>query len=151
MKYQETCGSCGHVKTAFVHHINKPMVNALRQLVDWYERTGKPANLQKNLDLTKNQYNNFQKLQYFGVVTRTDKGWFPSSTGIAFIYGNTRIPSHVATVESVVLPQNHPAWDETNKKPISVDVTEIDHTCYKVRVEYQEEKSRQIEIQHSYD
>lgn len=129
-----------------MHVINKPMVSALRQLVDWYEETGKPANLQKNLNLTKNQYNNFQKLQYFDVVLRTEKGWFPTSRGISFIYGQALTPSRVITIDGEVLPVNHPAWETTKLKPGGLMVEEVDRTSYKIRVEYQEEKSRQIKI-----
>lgn len=120
------------------------MVNALRQLVDWYESTKLPANLQKDLNLTKNQYNNFQKLQYFGVVQRTEKGWYPTVSGIEFIYGREKIPNRVATIESDVLPDGHPAWNTTEKFPVLMGVTEIDHTSYKQRLEYQEEKSPQM-------
>lgn len=146
MKYHEPCTMCGHTRTAFTHVINKSMVNALRQLVDWYESTKKPANLQKNLDLTKNQYNNFQKLQYFKVVQRTEEGWFPTQLGIDFIYGRGKIWNRIATIESNILPNEHQAWKTATKFPVPVGVQDIDQTCYKVRVEYQEEKSQQIKI-----
>lgn len=147
MKYQEKCPHCGHTKTAFIHKLNKPLVKALRQLVDFYGENGSGCNLQRDLNLTKNQYNNFQKLQYFDLVFKCPEGWFPSAYGMSFILGSSMVFDKVATIESVVLPSYHEAW-KTHKgsipKPISVK--EIDIDSWKNRQEYQSEKSRQTSL-----
>ena len=146
MRYQEKCECCGHIKTAFTHRLSKQLVMALRQLVDHYDKTKLPCNLQKDLDLNKNQYNNFQKLQYFYLVKRTDIGWFPTAQGMLFIKGKERSIDLVATIESKVLEYNHKAWDRSIVKPRLVAVWEIHKDSWKQRVEYQEEKSSQESI-----
>jgi len=110
MKYKDTCHCCGHSITAYSHHINKPLVEALRQLVDHYEDRGIACNLQNHLRLTKNQYNNFQKLQHFDVVRRTE------------------------------ISHNHECWDNIKTKPELIFVQDIDETSYKQRKEYQADK-----------
>lgn len=65
MKYSETCSCCDHTVTAYTHILNKSLVEALIQLVDFYNVKKCKCRLQNDLNLTKNQYNNFQKLQYF--------------------------------------------------------------------------------------
>lgn len=149
MKYQETCDCCGNKITAYTHNLNKPLVSALRQLVDFYQDTqidhrvsGKVCNLAKDLKLTHNQLANFQKLQYFGLVQDTKGGWYPTQLGIDFINGVERVYSPVATFKSEVLPFSHEAW-KTHSKPVLVGVKEIDETSYKQREEYASEKSGQ--------
>ncbi len=143
MKYQKECECCGHVITAYSHHLNKPLVQALKQLVVWYEDTKKPANLQANLNLSKNQYNNFQKLQYFGLVQRTEKGWYPTDIGFQFIYGEISVYNKVATFGKDILGYDHEAWKKVKVKPQMVFVEDIDRDSYKTRVDYQNEKSKQ--------
>jgi len=147
MKYQEKCPCCGHVRTAFIHKLNKPLVKALRQLVDFYGENKSGCNLQRDLNLTKNQYNNFQKLQYFDLVIKTPEGWLPSAVGMSFILGSCKSWDKVATIESTILNREHEAW-KTHKgsvpKPISVQ--EIDVESWKNRQDYQSEKSRQTTL-----
>lgn len=146
MKYTQSCPCCGQITTAYSHNINRQMVGVLRQLVDFYEENRKPANLQRDLKLTKNQYNNFQKLQYFGVVVRTQHGWYPTEIGMDFIYGDRMIYNPVATFGSNILPIGHEAWKTATKQPQQVAVQEIDETSYKRRENYQEEKSNQTKM-----
>lgn len=147
MNYQEKCPHCGHIKTAFIHKLNKQLVKALRQLVDFYGENGSGCNLQRDLNLTKNQYNNFQKLQYFDLVFKTKDGWFPTSVGMHFIFGSMSALNKVATIESVVLPSSHEAWKtHKGKIPEPVKVQEIDADSWKNREDYQAEKSRQTTL-----
>lgn len=146
MKYQEKCECCESVLTAYTHSINVPLVKALRQLVDFYEKQKSPANLQKDLSLTKNQYNNFQKLQYFDLVVRTPKGWFPTQYGMNFIAGTVFVPNFVATLGSKVIEKGHPAWKTHKKTQEFINVKDIDSDSYKHREEYQAEKSQQLNL-----
>lgn len=146
MNYQTKCYHCGHIKVGYVHYLTKPLVRALRKLVDYYDNTKKSCNLQENLELTKSEYNNFQKLQYFNLAKRTDIGWFPTLQGIQFIKGKEESVDMIATIESEVLDFNHEAWKTHNGKPSPVMVWDIDKDSWKQRVEYQEEKSMQVSI-----
>jgi hypothetical protein len=122
------------------------LVSALRQLVDYYEDNQIPANLQKDLHLTINQYNNFQKLQHFGVVKRILEGYLPTRKGIDFIYGNLSILNSVASLNNETLLPTHRYWDTAKRQPSYVYVHEICRTSYKQRKEYQSEKSLQSTI-----
>ena len=149
MNHQEICSECGHKVTAYSHRLNKPLVNALRQLVDFYENKHKGANLQKDLNLTKNTYNNFQKLQYFGLVKRIDgtgSGWFPTESGIDFIYGRKSCYDTVMTLGKKILSPFDPLWSEKKTIPQLIMVMEMDIFAYKKREDYQAEKSDQIKL-----
>lgn len=146
MKYQEVCDCCGSVVTAYTHCINVALVKALRQLVDYYEQEKKPCNLQKRLNLTHNQFTNFQKLQYFGLVLRTIDGWYPTEKGIGFIAGELSIKNPVATFKNEVLSYNHEAWKTHKAEPVDLWVNDIDQFSFKKRSDYQSEKSLQTNL-----
>lgn len=143
MKFQEVCECCGSVVTAYTHNLNVPLVKALRKLVDYFEANRVACKLQSDLELTHNQFANFQKLQYFGLVYGSGSGWMPTKDGIDFIHGEISIKNPVATMANKVLPDNHPAWATHLKSRELVSIREVDETCYKKREEYGEEKSRQ--------
>lgn len=137
---RKECPVCGHITCVYSHHLNRALVSALRQLVDFYESTRNPANLQKNLSLTKNQYNNFQKLQYFNLVHRAgSSGWVPSMNGMRFIHGEMRIRNTALTFGRQILSYDHEAWQD--RKYRLVGVVDIDATSYKKPEAYKAEKS----------
>lgn len=144
MQYQKQCDCCGHLTTAYSHKLNKPLVKALRQLVDFYENKKTDCNLQKNLDLTKNQYNNFQKLQYFGLVQHTKDGWYPTEQATRFIYGEVVIRNTDLTFGKSILDTRHEAWSIKKINYKFVYVYEIDELSYKKREEYQDEKRQTL-------
>lgn len=132
MKQVEICKECGHKRVAYKHHLNKPLANALAQLVEFYKKNKRPANLQKDLSLTKNQYNNFQKLQYFELVFRLPaSGWIPTNKGEQFIFGEAPSPTSVTTIESEIIRSQSMGM---------MYIYQIDEKAYKTRESYQEEK-----------
>ncbi|HOH62101.1 MAG TPA: hypothetical protein PK698_06495 [Bacilli bacterium] len=143
MNYQEQCECCGGITSAYQHKINKQLVQALRQIVDYYEKEKKSCNLQKNLDLTKNQYNNFQKLQYFKLVQRTSAGWYPTELGVRFIYGEVPCWDRAITLGKRVLDQDHVAW-KYKKQARLIFVKSIDDYSWKQKEEYQDEKRQTL-------
>ena len=58
------CESCGHTLREYRHSLNKGLVQALQKLA-----TKGEAKL-SDLNLTVNQHNNFQKLQYWGLIEK---------------------------------------------------------------------------------
>ncbi len=141
MKYTKKCEQCGHIKTAYAFVLNKSLINALRQLVDFYEKNKRAAQL-KDLSLTNNQYVNFSHLQYFGLIKPTPEGWYPSNDGIAFIYGDAPVVMPVVVMEGKVLSYDHEAWLTHDIKPKEHYVQNINAEAYKKRLEYQTEKSQ---------
>lgn len=146
MKYKQKCQCCEHELVAYTHSINRPMVSALSQLVSFYLEHKKKANLQKDLQLTKNQYNNFQKLQYFHLVKRTLGGWLPTELGTAFIDGHTSVKVPVATLGKEILSDNHEAWETHSQRRQIKTVRDYMDIGYKQREDYQAEKSPQARI-----
>jgi len=140
MKYSETCECCGHKLTAYTHKLNKPLVLALAELVAFYIINGRPAKLQQDLELTKNQYNNFQKLQYFKLVHRDEQGWTPTHKGTAFVKMECSCQDTVATMGKEILNGNHPAWETHAKAPRWIMADQFIEVQYKQREEYQQEK-----------
>ena len=144
MTYHETCPCCGHQETAYSHKLNEQIVKALSQLVHYYMKTREVCNLQKHLILTKNQYNNFQKLQYFGLVYRAKGGWFPTQLGKQFIFGELVVQIRQVTFRGKALPYSHEAWE--GKFPDKKYVFQISETAWKKREEYALEKSNQLHL-----
>ena len=144
MKYTKTCECCGNMITAYSHNLNKPLVKALRQLVDYYETHRKPCNLQKHLNLSKDQYNNFQKLQYFRLVHRNNDGWVPTVDGTDFILGRIRVVTPAGTFGKEILENSHEAWDTHSTPRIFVDVKDIDEESWKQREDYKQEKTNTL-------
>ena len=124
MKQVKVCECCGHKSTVYSHNLNATLASALKKIVYAYYSEipiyRRPLNLQKDLDLTKNEYNNFQKLQYFGAVLKVSGGWFPTLYGIAFIFNNYRLPKKVKTLNGEVLPYSHEAWQGENYDIVSL-------------------------------
>lgn len=61
-----TCPTCGTTLATYRHSLNVALV---RGLIKLHEAGGGPINL-RHLDLTRNQWDNFQKLRYFGLVAQ---------------------------------------------------------------------------------
>uniref|UniRef100_A0A6H1ZD22 Uncharacterized protein n=1 Tax=viral metagenome TaxID=1070528 RepID=A0A6H1ZD22_9ZZZZ len=136
MAYTEKCQHCGHEIRAYIHKLNQPLVSALRQLVDRHEELRRSINLQKDLTLTKNQYNNFQKLTYFGLIGHTTNGWYPTQHGIDFVYGRQSAWNRVATFRGKTVGFDHPVWLHSKVRPRAVLIREVDEVSYKQALDY---------------
>lgn len=134
MKYKETCQHCHHTKNAFVHKINRPIVNGLKQLVEFYKNNKKGCNINQDLQLSHNQKCNLPKLQHFGLMVRLDDGWYPTQRGYEFIHGMRKTMIRVVTFDGIVPLKDHPAWNDV--KIEFRDVWEIDDTAYLKREDY---------------
>jgi len=139
MKYVKNCEDCGHQVTAYTHKLNTQLVIGLGRLIDRYLITKKPVNLQKELVLTKNQYNNFQKLQYFGLIIHSENGWVPTLKGEMFIKGEISIKDTVATFGKLILDDRHEAWTTHTGKIRLVHISQLDQH-WKKKEDYKEEK-----------
>jgi hypothetical protein len=81
------------------HRLNAPMVIALRRLYN----AGRAVNL-ATLGLTRNQWDNFQKLRYFGLVRQVEVGgqrkrgvWDITENGREFVTGTLILRNAVWT------------------------------------------------------
>lgn len=92
MKKSKVCECCGAKMVEYKHSLNVGLVIALKKLV----HHGKPATL-KELNLYVNQFNNFQKLQYWGLVDKNENyEWVATKLANDFFNGYS-IPKSVWT------------------------------------------------------
>jgi len=139
MKFVKKCQHCGHIEVAYTYTLNKPLINTLRRLVDFYEANRKPAEPHK-LNLTNSQYGNFSSLQHFGLILQSPDGWYPTNTGIEFIYGEVPINMPVKVMQGKILPPSHEAWrGEDNQREYYIK--DINQDEWKRRPAYAAEKS----------
>ncbi len=80
---KKTCDHCGAKMVEYKHSINSGLAIALSRLY----KHGQPAKL-KELDLTINQFTNFQKLEYWGLVKKNDQNlWEATRQAERFFLG----------------------------------------------------------------
>lgn len=91
----KTCATCGAKTVKYSHSFNCGLAEGLKILAD---AGGGPINL-KHLDLTRNQWDNFQKLRYWDLVARTlERGvWQITDRGRQFVSGTISIKRGVKT------------------------------------------------------
>ena len=141
MKYSDTCEHCGHIVTAYSHSLNAQLVDALSKLCDRWYQIQKAFKLTE-IDLSHNQINNFQKLQYFGLVHRSEYGWMPTVKGASFVRGKTVCYNMVATFGKEILENDHIAWSSSKRKPKLIHIGAVKNYKWKPKVDYQLEKAR---------
>lgn len=136
---------------AYPHNLNTSLVIAFCKFAEEFIRTKQPVNVcnaQEFSGLDFNQRNNFQKLQYFGIVTRSKDGYILTKFGEEFFYGEEKCAQKVATLDNEVLSYSHPAWE--GEKPVQwkyiYEYLNEQDFSWKKRPEYQEEASLQQRI-----
>ena len=94
------CEHCGASMNEHRHTLSRAMVEGLKRLAEY----DFPVNI-KHLQLTRNQWDNFQKLRYWGLVrksyneigVRLAGQWEVTSKGRQFLAGKIGAPKHVWT------------------------------------------------------
>lgn len=140
MKYVKNCECCGHQETAYAHPLNRGLVLAFKELSEYYLRTKKACNVNRELDLSHNQLANFQKLRYFGLVQDTTDGWYPTQLGLEWYRGNCSILNPAGSLSNIPLADDHEAWKTHSKKRKAVRITDYIDMSYKQRSEYAQER-----------
>jgi hypothetical protein len=100
MKEKKTCEHCGAKIVEYKHSFSKALAIGLYRLY----QENRPVNI-KHLGLTRNQWDNFQKLRYWGLVAKAvdDAGkrvggcWAVTQLGVDFIENGTSIQKFVWT------------------------------------------------------
>jgi hypothetical protein len=89
------CPHCEAKMVEYRHTFNKGLAQGLYEL---FAVGGGPINL-RSLKLTRTQWTNFQKLRYWGLVSRTreDGEWTLTAKGFDFITQGITIPKWVYT------------------------------------------------------
>lgn len=108
MPIKHLCKECGQSVMRHKQSLSKSLVVIL---VKAYETFGqKSFHLQKDLPLTKNQYANFQKLKYWGLVQRDLSApgyWLITEYGKEFLKGLSRVSRFAWTFNNHVVESSH--------------------------------------------
>ena len=106
---KEYCRCCRQPIMKHKHSFSKSLANILLQACNRF-KIGYAFHLQKDLKLTKNQYNNFQKLRYWGFVSKhfengKRKGgyWFLTCEAVRVIKEGKLFAKKVITFNNEVL------------------------------------------------
>ncbi len=93
------CPTCGAKTVKYRHSLNKPL---LMGLISISEHDG-PVNL-KNLNLTRNEWDNFQKLRYWYLVKKSEKAgeWEITDSGRQWLSGTIRMERTAITYRGAV-------------------------------------------------
>jgi hypothetical protein len=107
-KEQHSCPHCGASMQAYKHTLSSGLVSSLIKAIQFVHRVNKNEfHLQHDLtSLTKNEYNNFQKLRFHGLVAKVDSKagyWLITKRGGQFLRGEIAVPMHVVTFRNKVI------------------------------------------------
>lgn len=94
-KAKERCEHCGAAVVKYRHSLNAGMVKGLILL----DQSG-GSSLFKDLKLTFNQKNNFQKLRYWHLIEKKGSKkseWSITAKGLGFLKGQVAVPKRVST------------------------------------------------------
>jgi hypothetical protein len=107
----KTCPCCGASLKMFWHTLTPGLV---RVLIKFHEvvRTANRNDVEpsKEMQLSKSEYNNFQKLRFHALVAKVKKGgrhttghWLLTQRGREFLYGRASVPARVKTFRNQVI------------------------------------------------
>lgn len=111
MEEIQKCPTCGHAIMRHKHRFSNSLAQIFIQLSSKFGERA-PFHLQKDFTFTKNQYNNFQKLQYWGLVEkcfiksqRVGGYWQLTHRADALLRGGD-IPHFVVTFQNKVVEES---------------------------------------------
>jgi hypothetical protein len=133
---EHVCSHCGANVRAYKHRLNKGLIKGLICL---YKTDGGVSKL-ADLPLTKNEFNNFQKLGFWGLVEKETVGgertcrWKITKLGIDFIMSRVTIPVWVETFRRARISE---------AKEV-VGISDLVEVKYKKREEYLDDYSKYL-------
>lgn len=126
---KELCPVCGHAIGPRKERLTRGLMVTFYKFCHQMHASKKNAlHLQDEVNLNKNEYNNFQKLRYHGLVQSSDAGyWSLTETGKQFINGEVSLPRTVFVKNNRVIntgsdlvffknfftgPEGEPYWEK---------------------------------------
>jgi len=108
-KDESICENCGAKKIAYWHSLTPGLVNTFKKFVDTVKQKGiNNVHLQTDMELSKNEYNNFQKLRYWGLVHHAKKNnvksgcWLVTRNGGSFLRGEMAMSKKIKTFRNEI-------------------------------------------------
>lgn len=127
MEKHKVCANCGANMMTYRHTLAPILVSGLKALKT---KGGGPINI-KDLELSRTEWDNFQKLRYFDLVQKANpqnkKGgeWTITKLGEDFLLGLVAVPKSVQTYRGEVV----------DKSKIVIFITEVKGRT-KTRIDY---------------
>ena len=107
LKDKEVCANCGESMKSYWHNISPGLVAGLIKAIEFVSRNNRNYfHLAQDLNLSKTEYNNFQKLRFHALVAHVDGKpgyWLITKRGGQFLRGETTIPKSVKTFRNRVM------------------------------------------------
>lgn len=103
---ENKCPHCGASMAAFWHRLTPGLVGALIKAIEFVKKNNKNEFNLSQLDLSKGEYNNFQKLRFHALVAKVQdkKGsWLITTRGGQFLRGEIGVPTEVQTFRNRVI------------------------------------------------
>lgn len=104
---KEYCPHCGASITENTHNLSQGLVKTLIKFAEAVRQKGENnVHLQTETNLTKNEYNNFQKLRYWGLVHHADKNnsksgkWLLTKLGGQFLRNEVGVAKKIKTLRN---------------------------------------------------
>lgn len=125
---KEHCPTCGQNITPHWESVTKGLVNTLIKFARTVRiKNRNKVHLQKECGFTYNQYNNFQKLRYHGLVGKVIENgehisgyWMLTKLGYLFLVGETAIPKKISIHQKMVM--------DTSDKMVTIEEVYKDET-----------------------
>ena len=106
MNQEETCQCCGAKIKIWEHSLSPGLVKTLIKFANAIKRKKEnDIDLQKEAGFNLNEYNNFQKLRYFGLVAKIEGEaghWLITRNGWAFLKSELTMPKKVKTFRNKI-------------------------------------------------
>lgn len=145
IKRDDQCPYCGASLKEYWHKLTPLLVNGLVKMKQKIiNKNENRIHLQNDLNLSKTEYNNFQKLRFHGLIAHyKDKNgkkengyWLITKRGNEFLKGSLAIPSRVKTFRNHVIDHDdhlvHIA-DVIGSTPFAESIEDIQFTLHNLQ------------------
>lgn len=109
LQNKEVCANCGESMMAYWHSLTSGLVGDLIKAIEFVKKNNKNSfHLANDLQLSKSEYNNFQKLRFHALIAKDknseDGGhWLITKRGGQFLRGEISVPKRVQTFRNEVI------------------------------------------------
>ncbi len=103
------CPHCGAAMKEWHHTLSVGLVICLIKAIKFVKNRNINKFHLRDLELTQNEYNNFQKLRFHGLIAHADKDniksgyWLITTRGGQFLRGEVSVPKRVKTYRNQVI------------------------------------------------
>lgn len=109
MENETTCECCGASLKRYKHNLSKGLLQILAKFAIEARQSGNSVHVSSALELSTTEYNNFQKLRYFGLVAKVKVDgvhksgyWLLTRRGGMFISGNEAVSTSIITFRNKI-------------------------------------------------